>query len=108
VVAKEDADAFPIIFLSLSSPSYSLIELSDIGDRIIKPRLQTIPGVSGAPIFGERRFSMRVWLSPRELSARRPHRAGRDRRHSVEKRRDPGRAASNRSGANSPFATSAR
>ncbi len=71
VVAKEDADAFPIIFLSLSSDAYSLIELSDIGDRIIKPRLQTIPGVSGAPIFGERRFSMRVWLSPRELSARR-------------------------------------
>ena len=70
VVAKEDADAFPIIFISLSSPNYSLIELSDIGDRIIKPRLQTIPGVSGAPIFGERRFSMRVWLSPRELSAR--------------------------------------
>jgi multidrug efflux pump len=70
VVAKEDADAFPIIFMSLSSDSYSLIELSDIGDRIIKPRLQTIPGVSGAPIFGERRFSMRVWLSPRELNAR--------------------------------------
>jgi len=70
VVAKEDADAFPIIFMSLSSDSYSLIELSDIGDRIIKPRLQTIPGVSGAPIFGERRFSMRVWLSPQELAAR--------------------------------------
>ena len=70
VVAKEDADAFPIIFMSLSSDSYSLIELSDMGDRLIKPRLQTIPGVSGAPIFGERRFSMRVWLSPRELAAR--------------------------------------
>jgi multidrug efflux pump len=71
VVAKEDADAFPIIFMSLTSDSYSLIELSDIGDRLIKPRLQTIPGVSGAPIFGERRFSMRVWLSPGELAARR-------------------------------------
>src|SRR5688500_546360 len=70
VVAKEDADAFPIIFMALSSDSYSLIELSDMGDRLIKPRLQTIPGVSGAPIFGERRFSMRVWLSPRELAAR--------------------------------------
>jgi multidrug efflux pump len=70
VVAKEDADAFPIIFMSLSSDSYSLIELSDMGDRLIKPRLQTIPGVSGAPIFGERRFSMRVWLSPQELAAR--------------------------------------
>ncbi|HET6761364.1 MAG TPA: efflux RND transporter permease subunit, partial [Gemmatimonadaceae bacterium] len=70
VVAKEDADAFPIMFLALTSSSYGLMELSDIADRAVKPRLQTIPGVSGAPIYGERRFSMRVWLSPSELNAR--------------------------------------
>ena len=70
VIAKEEADAFPIMFLALTSTSHGLMELSDIADRQIKPRLQTIPGVSGAPIFGERRFSMRVWLSPRELAAR--------------------------------------
>jgi multidrug efflux pump len=70
VVAKEDADAFPIMFLALTSKSYGLMELSDIADREVKPRLQTIPGVSGAPIYGERRFAMRVWLSPRELNAR--------------------------------------
>ena len=70
VVAKQEADAFPIMFLSLTSKSHGLMELSDIADRQVKPRLQTIPGVSGAPIFGERRFAMRVWLSPRELSAR--------------------------------------
>jgi multidrug efflux pump len=70
VIAKQEADAFPIMFLALTSNSYSLMELSDIADREIKPRLQTIPGVSGAPIFGERRFAMRVWLSPRELAAR--------------------------------------
>src|SRR5687768_6683516 len=70
VIAKQEADAFPIIFLALTSKSYDLMELSDIADREIKPRLQTIPGVSGAPIFGERRFAMRVWLSPRELAAR--------------------------------------
>src|SRR5688572_23838230 len=70
VIAKQEADAFPIMFLALTSESYSLMELSDIADREIKPRLQTIPGVSGAPIFGERRFAMRVWLSPSELAAR--------------------------------------
>ncbi|MDQ4079364.1 MAG: efflux RND transporter permease subunit [Gemmatimonadota bacterium] len=70
VIAKQEADAFPIMFLALTSETYSLMELSDIADRQIKPRLQTIPGVSGAPIYGERRFAMRVWLSPRELAAR--------------------------------------
>src|SRR5687768_16707686 len=70
VVAKQEADAFPVMFLALTSKSYDLMELSDIADRQIKPRLQTIPGVSGAPIFGERRFAMRVWLSPSELAAR--------------------------------------
>jgi len=70
VVAKEEADAFPIMFLALTSKTYGLMELSDIADRQIKPRLQTIPGVSGAPIYGERRFAMRVWLSPGELAAR--------------------------------------
>jgi multidrug efflux pump len=70
VVAKQEADAFPIMFLALTSDTYTLMELSDIADREIKPRLQTITGVSGAPIYGERRFSMRVWLSPTELAAR--------------------------------------
>src|SRR5688500_13333366 len=70
VVAKQEADAFPIMFLALTSRTYDLMELSDLADRQIKPRLQTIAGVSGAPIYGERRFAMRVWLSPRELAAR--------------------------------------
>jgi len=70
VVAKQEADAFPIMFLALTSRSYSLMELSDIADRTVKPQLQTISGVSGAPIYGERRFAMRVWLSPSEMAAR--------------------------------------
>jgi multidrug efflux pump len=70
VVAKQEADAQPFFWLALSGENYDLLQLSDIGDRLVKSRLQTLPGVGRAQIFGERRFSMRVWLSASELSAR--------------------------------------
>ncbi|MBI1967322.1 MAG: efflux RND transporter permease subunit [Gemmatimonadetes bacterium] len=70
VVAKQEADAFPFFWLALSGQNYDLLQLSDIGDRMVKTRLQSLPGVGQARIFGERRFSMRVWLSASELSAR--------------------------------------
>src|SRR5437867_3152933 len=70
VVAKQDADAQPSFWLALSGENYDLLQLSDIGDRLVKSRLQSLPGVGQARIFGERRFSMRVWLSPSERSAR--------------------------------------
>src|SRR5919202_175756 len=70
VIAKQDADAQPFFFLALSGANYNLLQLSDIGDRMVKTRLQSIPGVGRAQIFGERRFSMRVWLSAAELAAR--------------------------------------
>jgi len=70
VVAKEEADAQPFFWLALSGENYDLLQLSDVGDRLVKSRLQTLPGVGQARIFGERRFSMRVWLSAADLSAR--------------------------------------
>jgi multidrug efflux pump len=70
VVAKEDADAQPFFWLALSGENYDLLQLSDIGDRLVKSRLQSLAGVGQARIFGERRFSMRVWLSAPELAAR--------------------------------------
>jgi multidrug efflux pump len=70
VVEKQEADAFPFFWLALSGQNYDLLQLSDIGDRLVKTRLQSLPGVGQARVFGERRFSMRVWLSANELSAR--------------------------------------
>ncbi|HEU5169793.1 MAG TPA: efflux RND transporter permease subunit [Gemmatimonadales bacterium] len=70
VVAKQEADANPFFWLALSGANYDLLQLSDIGDRLVKSRLQTLPGVGQARIFGERRFSMRVWLSASGLAAR--------------------------------------
>jgi multidrug efflux pump len=70
VVAKQDADASPFFWLALRGANYDLMQLSDIGDRVVKTRLQSLPGVGRAQIFGERRFSMRLWLSASELAAR--------------------------------------
>src|SRR5690606_2616037 len=70
VIAKQEADAQPFFWLALSGDNYSLLQLSDIADRNVKNRLQSLPGVGRAFIAGERRYSMRVWLDAGELAAR--------------------------------------
>ncbi|MBM3375617.1 MAG: efflux RND transporter permease subunit [Betaproteobacteria bacterium] len=71
VVAKVEADAQPIIWLTLNSPKLSLMELSDIGNRLVKPRLQNLPGAADVTIFGDRRYAMRIWLDRDRLAAQR-------------------------------------
>jgi multidrug efflux pump len=70
VVTKQDSDAQPFLWLALSGENYDLIQLSVIADRVVKTRLQAVDGVGQAQIHGERRPSMRVWLSASELAAR--------------------------------------
>lgn len=70
VVAKQDADAQAFLYLALTSSSHDLLTLSDLADRIVKQRVQTVPGVARANIFGERRFAMRVWLDADALASR--------------------------------------
>ncbi|WP_333708304.1 efflux RND transporter permease subunit [Tepidimonas ignava] len=69
VVAKVEADAFPVIWIALSSERYSPLQLTDLANRIAKPVLQTATGVAEVRIYGERRFAMRVWLDPDRLAA---------------------------------------
>ncbi|MDP2302763.1 MAG: efflux RND transporter permease subunit [Ignavibacteria bacterium] len=69
VVAKADADASPIVFLNIKSDMRSLLELSDLANKVFKERLQTIPGVSQIQIWGEKRYSMKLWLDPSKLAA---------------------------------------
>jgi multidrug efflux pump len=69
VAAKRDADAQPIIWMSLGSDRHSSLELSDAADRIVKDRLQSLPGISEIRIYGERRYAMRVWVDPVRLAA---------------------------------------
>jgi multidrug efflux pump len=70
VIAKQQADAQPFFWLALSSENADLMQLSDVADRLVKARLQSLPGVGSAGVYGERRYAMRVWVQPEQLSAR--------------------------------------
>ena len=69
VIAKVEADATPTIWLAFTSETLSPLEVTDVINRIVKPRLQTVPGVSNVQINGDRLFSMRIWLDPDKLAA---------------------------------------
>lgn len=68
-VSKADADAQPILMVAIQSERRSLLELSEIADLTVKEQLQTIPDVSGVQIWGEKRYSMRIWLDPVKMAA---------------------------------------
>ena len=69
VIAKVEADAFPVMWISLNSDTHNALQLSDLANRIAKPVLQTATGAAEVRIYGERRYSMRVWIDPDRLAA---------------------------------------
>src|SRR6266571_3359229 len=71
IIAKQEADAFPIIWLGLNSARYTPLELTRLAETQIKNRLQTVKGVSGVWIAGEQRFAMRLWLDSEKMAAHR-------------------------------------
>ena len=68
VIAKVEADASPVMWLAFSSDTRSPLEINDLLNRIVKPRLQTVTGVADVPIYGERRYAMRIWLDPERMA----------------------------------------
>ncbi len=67
-VSKADADAMPILMVAVQSDKRSLLEISEIADLTIKEQLQTISDVSAVQIWGEKRYSMRIWLDPEKMA----------------------------------------
>jgi len=67
IVQKQEGDAQPIIYLAFSSDRHNLLEISDIANRLVKDRVQTLPGVAEAQVYGNR-YAMRIWLQPDRLA----------------------------------------
>lgn len=69
VVSKADANSDAIISMTVQSDTRSPLELSDYAENVISQRLETIPGVSGVQIWGQKRYSMRLWINPVKLAS---------------------------------------
>ena len=69
VVSKADADSDAIISMTVQSETKNVLELSDYAENVIAERVQTIPGVSGVQIWGQKRYSMRIWMDPIKLNS---------------------------------------
>ncbi|MGQ0709447.1 MAG: efflux RND transporter permease subunit [Rhodoferax sp.] len=69
VIAKVEAESFPVVFLALSSDVHTPLQLTEIANTLVKPVLQTAPGAADVAIFGERKFSMQVLLDAERLAA---------------------------------------
>ncbi|WP_164962109.1 efflux RND transporter permease subunit [Rubrivivax sp. JA1026] len=71
VIAKVEADATPTVWIAYTGEGIDPLKLTEVITRVIKPRLQTVPGVADVQIGGDRAYSMRVWLDPDRLAAHR-------------------------------------
>jgi hydrophobe/amphiphile efflux-1 (HAE1) family protein len=69
VVSKADANSQPIISMTVQSQTKNALELSDYAENVLQERLQTIPGVSSIQIWGQKRYSMRLWFDPMKMAA---------------------------------------
>ena len=69
VVSKADANSDAIISMTIQSDTRNELELSDFAENVIGQRLETIPGVSGIQIWGQKRYAMRLWIDPVKLAS---------------------------------------
>ncbi|TXH20355.1 MAG: efflux RND transporter permease subunit [Chitinophagaceae bacterium] len=69
VVSKADASSDPIISMTVQSDTRNTLQVTEFANNNLVERLQTIPGVSGIQIWGEKRYAMRIWLNPNKMAA---------------------------------------
>lgn len=68
VVTKADASSQPIISMTVQSNTRNPMQLTDYAENVLVERLQTIPGVSSIAVWGEKLYSMRLWLDPLKMA----------------------------------------
>jgi multidrug efflux pump len=67
VVSKSDASSESILSMTVQSNTRNQLQMTEYANNVLVERLQTIPGVSGIQIWGEKKYAMRIWIDPAKL-----------------------------------------
>ncbi|GHD16038.1 efflux RND transporter permease subunit [Tianweitania populi] len=70
VIVKGTGQQFAMMYLAMQNPQMTNEQVTEYIERVIRPRMSTIPGVAEIQIFGAADYSMRVWIDPIRLAAR--------------------------------------
>ena len=68
-VGKADYSQFPIIYAPITT-ELSITETTEYIERHLKPLVESIPGASGATLYGGLERNIRIWIDPEALRAR--------------------------------------
>lgn len=69
VIVKTTGSTIAVMYISYSSDKMSSQQIYDLLSRVVKPKLQSVSGVSSADILGGNPFAMRIWLRPEKMAA---------------------------------------
>ncbi|MEO7309523.1 MAG: efflux RND transporter permease subunit [Chitinophagaceae bacterium] len=68
VVSKADASGESILSMTVQSNLRNQLEVTEYVNNVLADKLQTIPGVSGLQIWGERKYAMRIWMDTKKMN----------------------------------------
>jgi hydrophobic/amphiphilic exporter-1 (mainly G- bacteria), HAE1 family len=69
IVQKFDPDAIPILFIALNGKDKDVREITDLADRVVRRRLESISGVGQVVLIGGRKRQIDVQVDPVRLKA---------------------------------------
>jgi multidrug efflux pump len=69
-IVKGTGMQFATMYLALQNPNMTDEQVTEYIERVIRPRMSTIPGVAEVQIMGAANYSMRVWVDPVKLASR--------------------------------------
>ncbi|MBI1751256.1 MAG: efflux RND transporter permease subunit [Acidobacteria bacterium] len=69
VITVQMGDNTDAMYMGFYSDVLPTNNITDYLERVVKPRLDSVPGVQTAEILGARQFALRAWLDPRRMAA---------------------------------------